>query len=163
MGQHRQRLQSLATPGCEFESSRDWPTGFELMRIQQQQIVKLEGLISDIDAVVFDRLENPTAKGHIDGDVVTDKQFAQKVRKLVLDMLTNPERSQLRLQMEKFYEENGLHTKDGAASYNKYMKDNFPGEPELQLDAGTAFPDVKIDPMVGLGLYMAAKGALKVT
>ena len=122
----------------------------------------MEGLIRDIDSVAWFQLENPSAKSKIGADITKDAAANDRAREIILYAWMEPDTSALISQMRAYYQNKKLDTQGPVDVVNKYLKEKYPGETDLLLTPGLLFGGLSSDKVVGLGLYMIAKGDLKV-
>lgn len=108
-----------------------------------------------IDSVAWYQLENPSPQIPIGGDLT-------RAREILLLATMEPDKSALIQQMKSYYQDKKLDTNASIAIVNKFLQEKYPGDTEILLTPGLLFKGLSNDQIIGLGLYMIAKGDLKI-
>jgi hypothetical protein len=80
-----------------------------------------------------------------------------------MDSQIDPDTSTMAKKLQSYYQDKKFDSKTVVDAYNKFIQDTYPDEPDMKLKPGLSYGATSIDQRVGLGLYMAAKGELKLS
>ncbi|KIL85161.1 hypothetical protein FAVG1_11590 [Fusarium avenaceum] len=142
---------------------------YQLWRLMnQQRLVKLEGLIQDVDIIAYRQLENPTAnKPPIDvknvrDAVIRDPATNEKARVNLVDVFMSSQSNALATKIQKLYEDGHYEVEAKITPFNILFKTNFPDELDSLIRPGTAWRQLTADQKVAFGIYLASLGQVQV-
>lgn len=158
VGQHGERLSSVATHGGEFVFLCFIPCiiSWKLTEDKQQRVVKMESLIKDVDIVAWTHLTDLSGNTDDGKDPIKDPEFNQKVRNILLDALMDPENNKMARDMREYYQSPRFNLE----AYNAFVKEM--DDPKLTIKPNLKWAALSIDQQVGVGLWMVSLKLIKV-
>ncbi|KAK2035944.1 hypothetical protein LZ31DRAFT_636812 [Colletotrichum somersetense] len=137
---------------------------YRLWRLMnQQRVVQLDGLISDLDSVAFNNLNNPSALSDTGKDPIKDLDFNARIRTVIADaaMKSDDGSNVLTKQMSDYYRSKQYDAMPASAVYSQFLVQNYPDSNAAKIPVGVKFSGLTLDQIVYFGLFMASKGELK--
>ncbi|CAG7566391.1 unnamed protein product [Fusarium equiseti] len=137
---------------------------YRLWRLMdQQRVVQLDGLISDLDSVAYSNLMDPSSLSDTGKDPIKDLDFNARIRSIIADaaLMSEDDSNVLIRQISDYYRNNQYDGPTASDVYNKFIAQNYPDSEAARIQAGVKFGGLTLDQIVYFGLFMASKGVLK--
>ncbi|TGO07896.1 hypothetical protein BTUL_0239g00060 [Botrytis tulipae] len=141
---------------------------YKLWRLMdQQRLVKMEGLIQDIDIIAYRQLENPDGDkppiiDNVRDAVIHDANVNGRARINLVDVFMSSKSNALATRIQKLYEDGHYETETNIAPFNNLFEKNFPKESDSLIKAGSKWGQLTDDQKVAFGIYLASLGQVQV-
>ncbi|KAL3608820.1 hypothetical protein FPOAC2_03831 [Fusarium poae] len=140
---------------------------YQLWRLMnQRRLVRMDGLIHDVDIIAYRKLDDPTADDSFNTDdvrkaVIHDTAANVKARVNLMDAFTSSGSNVLATKIQRLYEDGHYELEANIDPFNKLFKTYFPTELDTLIKPGTRWGRLTIDQKVGFGIYLASLGQVK--